>query len=60
MLRVKQTNKVDKMVTVKRFDEKTGIFFEKGIFLVVGYTKSKEFKTLAGATRWAERIGLGE
>jgi hypothetical protein len=48
------------METVIRFDDKTGIFFDKGIFLVVGYTQSKEFKTLEGANSWAKKIGIGE
>ncbi len=48
-----------KMETVIRFDEKTGIFFENGIYTVVGYYQSKEFKTLKGADRHAEKRALG-
>ncbi len=46
--------------TIIRFDEKTGIFLENGIYTVVGYYQSKEFKTLKGAERYAEKRGLGD
>jgi hypothetical protein len=45
---------------VVRFDEKTGIFSENGVFLVVGYTMSREFKSFKNAEKWAKKIGLGD